>query len=160
MSVCDTHTILQRQEFNGLVKERVCPLVIKLFSPSSGSIKDVSFGSPVSPPDRHNFPLFVRLVRIVIILVLDFFTNLVRSLCQCSHHDRLQPCHTVPTVGHRMRDISIIVSQVHGRRQTPVAADTVGGSPRHSLCPRAHCRVSFVHECGGMCDSVVCGGWM
>jgi hypothetical protein len=73
-----TSVFLQRPEFSGLVKERVCPLTIKLFSPSSNT-KDLSFSSSLTQMDKPNFPLFVRLVRILVILVSNFFSQLVRS---------------------------------------------------------------------------------
>jgi hypothetical protein len=71
-----TSVFLQRPEFSGLVKERVCPLTIKLFSPSSNT-KDLSFSSSLTQMDKPNFPLFVRLVRILVILVSNFFSQLI-----------------------------------------------------------------------------------
>lgn len=69
------------------MKERVCPLVIKLFSPTTKT-KDLSGIIPPPSADKPHFAVFVRLMRIVSVLVSQFFSTLVRaapplSLCVC-----------------------------------------------------------------------------
>lgn len=59
------------------MKERVCPLVIKLFSPTTKS-KDLSGTIPPPSADKPHFAVFVRLMRIVSVLVSQFFSSLVR----------------------------------------------------------------------------------
>uniref|UniRef100_S4RGZ0 Protein MON2 homolog n=1 Tax=Petromyzon marinus TaxID=7757 RepID=S4RGZ0_PETMA len=69
---------LQHMEFAFLLKERVCPLVIKLFSPNikfrhtSGS----SSSSP-GPSEKPYFPICMRLLRVVSILIKHFYSLLV-----------------------------------------------------------------------------------
>lgn len=57
---------LRHPEFRFLLKERVCPLVIKLFSPNVRQA-----------PDRPSFPISMRLVRVVSVLVHRFYATLV-----------------------------------------------------------------------------------
>ena len=73
------------------MKERVCPLAIKLFSPTTKS-KDLSGAIPPPSADKPHFAVFVRLMRIVSVLVSQFFSSLVRqplvslqSVCVCMH---------------------------------------------------------------------------
>lgn len=63
-------------EFTFLLKERVCPLVIKLFSPNT------KFRVPQSAPgapagDKPFFPICMRLIRIVSVLIARFYSCLV-----------------------------------------------------------------------------------
>ena len=60
------------------MKERVCPLAIKLFSPTTKS-KDLSGAIPPPSADKPHFAVFVRLMRIVSVLVSQFFSSLVRQ---------------------------------------------------------------------------------
>lgn len=62
---------LKHPEFSFLLKERVCPLIIKLFSPS---IKQRVTSSPLEKP---LYPVAVRLLRIVSVLIEKFYTLLV-----------------------------------------------------------------------------------
>ncbi|XP_072291285.1 protein MON2 homolog isoform X1 [Eucyclogobius newberryi] len=68
---------LQHQEFSFLLKERVCPLVIKLFSPNikfrQGSI---SAACPATV-EKPYFPICMRLLRVVSVLIKHFYTLLV-----------------------------------------------------------------------------------
>lgn len=73
------------------MKERVCPLVIKLFSPTTKT-KDLSGIIPPPSADKPHFAVFVRLMRIVSVLVSQFFSTLVRAapplplcVCVCLH---------------------------------------------------------------------------
>ncbi|XP_031571220.1 protein MON2 homolog isoform X2 [Actinia tenebrosa] len=70
------HIFLKHPEFSFLLKERVCPLIIKLFSPS---IKYRQGGSQSSPGsvERPVYPVAVRLLRIVSVLIEQFYTLLV-----------------------------------------------------------------------------------
>ncbi|KAJ6640307.1 Protein MON2 like [Pseudolycoriella hygida] len=65
-------------EFSFLLKERVCPLVIKLFSPN---IKYRTMASPNSPHttahDKPYFPISMRLLRVVSILIQKYHCLLV-----------------------------------------------------------------------------------
>ncbi|XP_051740951.1 protein MON2 homolog isoform X2 [Ctenopharyngodon idella] len=69
---------LQHQEFSFLLKERVCPLVIKLFSPNikfrQGSCSSASSPAPVEKP---YFPICMRLLRVVSVLIKHFYSLLV-----------------------------------------------------------------------------------
>lgn len=65
-------SFFQHPEFSFLLKERVCPLIIKLFSPS---IKHRVSSSPLEKP---LYPVAVRLLRIVSVLIEKFYTLLVR----------------------------------------------------------------------------------
>ncbi|XP_077982841.1 protein MON2 homolog [Glandiceps talaboti] len=68
---------LNHDEFSFLLKERVCPLVIKLFSPS---IK-YRQGSPAppspSPVEKPYFPISMRLLRVVSVLLQKYYRVLV-----------------------------------------------------------------------------------
>lgn len=69
---------LQHQEFSFLLKERVCPLVIKLFSPNikfrQGSSSSSASPAPVEKP---YFPICMRLLRVVSVLIKHFYGLLV-----------------------------------------------------------------------------------
>lgn len=77
---------LQQQEFSFLLKERVCPLVIKLFSPNikfrqgsssgGGSSSNSSSASP-APTEKPYFPICMRLLRVVSVLIKHFYSLLV-----------------------------------------------------------------------------------
>ena len=68
--------IPQERLFSLLLTERVCPLVIKLFSPSSKyRLSSLPPGAPTM--DKPTFGLSVRLLRILNILIRDFFASLV-----------------------------------------------------------------------------------
>ena len=80
----------RHQEFSFLLKERVCPLVIKLFSPnikykpqhsavgSTGSQNTTNVSANnLSYSDKPFFPISTRLLRIVNLLVQSFYTMLV-----------------------------------------------------------------------------------
>lgn len=80
--------VFQHPEFSFLLKERVCPLIIKLFSPS---IKHRVSSTPLEKP---LYPVAVRLLRIVSVLIEKFYTLLVRFcfflvhlVQQCWHAD-------------------------------------------------------------------------
>ncbi|GIY28493.1 protein MON2 homolog [Caerostris extrusa] len=65
-------------EFNFLLKERVCPLIIKLFSPNikyrqSGQ----NTGPAPNPSDKPYFPISMRLLRIVSVLIQRYYKMLV-----------------------------------------------------------------------------------
>lgn len=70
-----------------ILKERICPLLIKLFSPSTKLKPTSSTGSPSSPPssqnpiqsqqDQKNFTIVSRLIRIVYVLVKNYFDLLI-----------------------------------------------------------------------------------
>lgn len=71
---------LQHPEFSFLLKERVCALVIKLFSPN---IKFRNYGQSVNAHqsasfDKPCFPVSIRLLRIVLTLVEKYHNILVR----------------------------------------------------------------------------------
>eukprot|EP00117_Sycon_ciliatum_P002578 scpid7760/ scgid7743/ Protein MON2 homolog; Protein SF21 len=71
---------LQIPEFSFMLKERVCPLVIKLFSPSikynlAMSPNALSSGGAVA--DKPSFPVCLRLLRIVGVLIKHFYVLLV-----------------------------------------------------------------------------------
>ncbi|XP_010769815.1 protein MON2 homolog [Notothenia coriiceps] len=67
---------LQHQEFSFLLKERVCPLVIKLFSPNIKFRQGSSSASP-APVEKPYFPICMRLLRVVSVLIKHFYSLLV-----------------------------------------------------------------------------------
>ena len=80
-------SLFQHQEFSFLLKERVCPLVIKLFSPnikfrqgSSSGGGGGGGGSSATPPpvEKPYFPICMRLLRVVSVLIKHFYSLLVR----------------------------------------------------------------------------------
>ena len=71
---------LQHPEFSFMLKERVCPLVIKLFSPS---LKYRQGQPPVPSPvpaEKPYFPIVMRLLRIVAGLIHGYYPLLVKFL--------------------------------------------------------------------------------
>ena len=73
-------SVVQHEEFSFLLKERVCPLIIKLFSPSLKYKAGVaSAASPSSsPPEKPFFPIVMRLLRLVAVLIKNYAEQLVR----------------------------------------------------------------------------------
>ncbi|XP_076863184.1 protein MON2 homolog isoform X1 [Brachyhypopomus gauderio] len=69
---------LQHQEFGFLLKERVCPLVIKLFSPNIKFRQGSGAGSASpAPVEKPYFPICMRLLRVVSVLIKHFYSLLV-----------------------------------------------------------------------------------
>ncbi|CAF0783766.1 unnamed protein product [Adineta steineri] len=64
-------------EFRYLLKERVSPLVIKLFSPGSKHSNSSSGQNSNTTYDSAYFPLIARLLRVVCILIRFYFTLLI-----------------------------------------------------------------------------------
>ena len=69
-----------------MLKERVCPLLIKLFSPTTklkinspgtSSLQSASTATPASANDQKTFAVVSRLIRIVFILIKSYFELLV-----------------------------------------------------------------------------------
>ncbi|XP_017854970.1 protein MON2 homolog isoform X2 [Drosophila busckii] len=69
----------ENQEFRLLLKERVCALVIKLFSPNvkHRQLPAPSNGTAAAPADKPHFPISMRLLRLVAILIQKYHTILV-----------------------------------------------------------------------------------
>ncbi|XP_077567174.1 protein MON2 homolog isoform X2 [Stigmatopora nigra] len=68
---------LQHQEFSFLLKERVCPLVIKLFSPNIKFRQGSNCAASPAPVEKPYFPICMRLLRVVSVLIKHFYTLLV-----------------------------------------------------------------------------------
>ncbi|XP_018408425.1 PREDICTED: protein MON2 homolog isoform X5 [Nanorana parkeri] len=68
---------LQHQEFSFLLKERVCPLVIKLFSPNIKFRQGSGSNSSPAPVEKPYFPICMRLLRVVSVLIKQFYGLLV-----------------------------------------------------------------------------------
>ncbi|MEE6480230.1 hypothetical protein FKM82_012500 [Ascaphus truei] len=68
---------LQHQEFSFLLKERVCPLVIKLFSPNIKFRQGSNSNSSPAPVEKPYFPICMRLLRVVSVLIKQFYGLLV-----------------------------------------------------------------------------------
>uniref|UniRef100_A0A673WMR4 Protein MON2 homolog n=1 Tax=Salmo trutta TaxID=8032 RepID=A0A673WMR4_SALTR len=68
---------LQHQEFSFLLKERVCPLVIKLFSPNIKFRQGSSGAASPAPVEKPYFPICMRLLRVVSVLIKHFYSLLV-----------------------------------------------------------------------------------
>ncbi|KAK1169177.1 hypothetical protein AOXY_G10128 [Acipenser oxyrinchus oxyrinchus] len=68
---------LQHQEFSFLLKERVCPLVIKLFSPNIKFRQGSNATSSPAPVEKPYFPICMRLLRVVSVLIKHFYSLLV-----------------------------------------------------------------------------------
>ena len=69
----------KHEEFSFLLKERVCQLVIKLFSPNT-KLRTQSLNlqtNSIQTTDKPFWPITVRLLRIVSILIQKFYTMLV-----------------------------------------------------------------------------------
>ena len=83
--------ILQEKLFSQLLTERVCPLVVKLFSPSSKychpppSLASSPSTSALLFADKPTFGLSVRLLRILNVLIREFYFSLVRCRKTCLH---------------------------------------------------------------------------
>ncbi|XP_038067855.1 protein MON2 homolog isoform X2 [Patiria miniata] len=67
---------LRHKQFSFLLKERVCPLVIKLFSPSIKHRQGISAPSPPTSPEKPSFPISMRLLRVVSVLINKYYTLL------------------------------------------------------------------------------------
>ncbi|XP_033121689.1 protein MON2 homolog isoform X2 [Anneissia japonica] len=67
---------LRHKEFSFLLKERVCPLVIKLFSPSLKHKQNMMSTGPLVA-DKPYFPLNMRLLRVVSVLINKYYSILV-----------------------------------------------------------------------------------
>lgn len=72
-----TFPFFQHEEFSFLVKERVCPLVIKLFSPNIKHRPGLPAATVQHSQDKPFFPISIRLLRIVSVLLEKFYTMLV-----------------------------------------------------------------------------------
>jgi hypothetical protein len=71
--------LLQHPEFSFLLKERVCALVIKLFSPNIKYRSSVPASvQQATPLDKPYFPISMRLLRVVSILIQQYHSLLVR----------------------------------------------------------------------------------
>ncbi|KAG5830500.1 hypothetical protein ANANG_G00311320 [Anguilla anguilla] len=68
---------LQHQEFSFLLKERVCPLVIKLFSPNIKFRQGLAAAPCPAPVEKPYFPICMRLLRVVSVLIKHFYSLLV-----------------------------------------------------------------------------------
>uniref|UniRef100_A0A1A8BF50 Protein MON2 homolog n=1 Tax=Nothobranchius kadleci TaxID=1051664 RepID=A0A1A8BF50_NOTKA len=68
---------LQHQEFSFLLKERVCPLVIKLFSPNIKFRQGACGAATPAPVEKPYFPICMRLLRVVSVLIKHFYRLLV-----------------------------------------------------------------------------------
>ncbi|XP_029541788.1 protein MON2 homolog isoform X4 [Oncorhynchus nerka] len=68
---------LQHQEFSFLLKERVCPLIIKLFSPNIKFRQGNSSAASPAPVEKPYFPICMRLLRVVSVLIKHFYSLLV-----------------------------------------------------------------------------------
>eukprot|EP00079_Xenopus_tropicalis_P023315 XP_012815631.1 PREDICTED: protein MON2 homolog [Xenopus tropicalis] len=68
---------LQHQEFSFLLKERVCPLVIKLFSPNIKFRQGSNSNASPAPVEKPYFPICMRLLRVVSVLIKQFYSLLV-----------------------------------------------------------------------------------
>lgn len=84
---------IKHTEFAQLLKDQVCPLVIKLFAPnhkniqlptqhphstsSRSSVESATVGQVPASPERPYFPISMRLLRVVVVLVTHFYQLLV-----------------------------------------------------------------------------------
>ncbi|XP_078678105.1 protein MON2 homolog isoform X1 [Branchiostoma floridae x Branchiostoma belcheri] len=64
-------------EFSFLLKERVCPLVIKLFSPNIKFQQNVAAPSTATTAEKPYFPISMRLLRLVYALISNYYTLLM-----------------------------------------------------------------------------------
>lgn len=69
----------KHQEFSFLLKERVCPLVIKLFSPNIKFRQGAGAAAPPAPVEKPYFPICMRLLRVVSVLIKHFYSLLVST---------------------------------------------------------------------------------
>ncbi|XP_074659312.1 protein MON2 homolog [Tubulanus polymorphus] len=67
----------RHSEFSFLVKEQVCPLVIKLFSPSLKYRQGLPAPASPTPVEKPHFPIVMRLLRMVAVLVRSYYSLLV-----------------------------------------------------------------------------------
>ncbi|XP_030384078.1 protein MON2 homolog isoform X2 [Scaptodrosophila lebanonensis] len=69
----------ENNDFRLLLKERVCALVIKLFSPNvkHRQLPAQNNGNAAVPADKPHFPISMRLLRLVAILIQKYHTILV-----------------------------------------------------------------------------------
>ncbi|XP_023214026.1 protein MON2 homolog isoform X4 [Centruroides sculpturatus] len=68
----------KHKEFSFLLKERVCPLVIKLFSPNIKYRQGMQLAGQIpTSTDKPYFPISMRLLRIVSVLIQKFYSMLV-----------------------------------------------------------------------------------
>lgn len=74
-----TSVFYENAEFSFLLKERVCALVIKLFSPNIKyrNVMVTATQQPVAPHDKPFFPISMRLLRVVSILIQKYHQLLV-----------------------------------------------------------------------------------
>lgn len=80
----------QIPEFGQMLKERICPLVIKLFSPSIKHHRTLSSSTPppnLPPSDRPSFAISMRLLKIVAALVQQYYQRLVSKEIQYTFFD-------------------------------------------------------------------------
>ncbi|GAB0089087.1 Protein MON2 homolog [Sergentomyia squamirostris] len=71
-------SVFKNEEFFFLLKERVCALVIKLFSPNIKYRTTVqSTNQPTAPHEKPYFPISMRLLRVVSILIQKYHSQLV-----------------------------------------------------------------------------------
>lgn len=68
---------LRHNEFSFLLKERVCPLLIKLFSPSLKHRQGLTTPLPSLSPEKPSFPLSLRLLRVVSVLINKYYALLI-----------------------------------------------------------------------------------
>lgn len=66
----------KHKEFSFLLKERVCPLVIKLFSPSLKYRQGIPSPPSPAPVEKPFFPIVMRLLRIVASLIMNYYSLL------------------------------------------------------------------------------------
>ncbi|CAB3409244.1 unnamed protein product [Caenorhabditis bovis] len=80
---------IRHSEFGGLLSNDVCPLIIRLFSPNVKALQ-INSQHPSSrnsnyPPtvsaDRQSFPIAMRLVRIVT-LIIQFYQSILHTECE------------------------------------------------------------------------------
>nr|XP_006825120.1 PREDICTED: protein MON2 homolog [Saccoglossus kowalevskii] len=72
---------LNHTEFSFLLKERVCPLVIKLFSPSIKYKHGIAAPTSPSPVEKPYFPISMRLLRVVSVLLQKYY-NILTTECE------------------------------------------------------------------------------
>lgn len=74
----DSLTPQQHPEFNFLLRDRVCALVIKLFSPNIKYRASVPASmQQATPLDKPYFPIAMRLLRLVSVLIQKYYPLLV-----------------------------------------------------------------------------------
>ncbi|XP_067683321.1 protein MON2 homolog [Haliotis asinina] len=72
-----TSVFSKHPEFSFMLKEKVCPLVIKLFSPSLKYRQGLPPAPSPAPVEKPFFPIVMRLLRIVSILIRGYYQLLV-----------------------------------------------------------------------------------